>query len=186
MAGTGGGPWPSLTQIATILTNIATGIQSLVSILTKSLPVFEPGQLPGTATNDNADPGNVGEFGTANVAQGSAVSISTGTPKTVVSMSLTAGDWDAWGMIGIVPAAGTTVSQIGAGISETANTLPAATDPSYLNHEWTFTTADVQQMPVGQTRISLATTSTIYLVISCTFAVSTNAAFGTLAARRAR
>jgi hypothetical protein len=178
--------FPSFTAIQNVLQSIAQGIQAIVAVLTSSLPVFQPGQLPGTATNDNANVGNVGEFVTANVAQGSPVSISSASAKTVVPMSLSAGDWDVWGMIGIVPAAGTTVSLIEAGISKTTNTLPAATDPSYLAFDLTFTTAAVQQMPVGQTRISLAVTTTVFLVIDCTFAVSTNTAFGTLAARRRR
>src|ERR1700743_507145 len=45
-----------------------------------------PGQIPGTATNDNASAGNVGEIITANKASGSAVSISpSGTTVNVTS-----------------------------------------------------------------------------------------------------
>ena len=178
--------FPSLTELNKNLTNIAQAIQSIYATLKASLPAFTPGQLPGTTTNDNANTGNVGEYLAASVAQGSPVSISTGTPKTIVTLPLTAGDWDVWGMIGVVPAAGTTVSQIEAGINTTTNTLPAATDPSFLNSTWTFTTADVQQLPVGATRVPLAAPGNAYLVIDCAFAVSTNAAFGSLVARRRR
>lgn len=178
--------FPSLTELNKNLRDIILAINNVYATLKSSLPVFTPGQLPGTATNDNANTGNVGEYLTASVAQGSAISISNTTPKTVVTLPLTAGDWDVWGNVGIVPAAGTTVSQIEAGINTTTNTLPAGTDPSFFNMQWTFTTADVQQLPVGATRVSLAAPGNAYLVIDCAFAVSTNTAFGALVARRRR
>ena len=53
-----------------------------------------PGQISGTGTNDNAAAGKVGEIITQTVAQGSAVSLTTSTSVTVMSVALTPGDWD--------------------------------------------------------------------------------------------
>src|SRR5712671_6777035 len=78
-------------------------------------------QLPGTTTNDNAAAGNVGEYivGTAAI---DSVSITTGTPVNVGSISLTAGDWDVSCQIVYLPGATTTVSALEASLSATTGT----------------------------------------------------------------
>src|ERR1700744_413847 len=53
------------------------------------------GQIRGTATNDNASAGNVGEYVVSNNT--TAQSLASGTPLNVTSISLTPGDWDVTG-----------------------------------------------------------------------------------------
>jgi hypothetical protein len=59
-----------------------------------SVPV---GQLPGTSTGDNANPGNVGEFVTASVTTG--LSMATDVPANITWITLSPGDWDVWGSV---------------------------------------------------------------------------------------
>lgn len=60
-----------------------------------------PGQLPGTTTNDNAAAGNVGEFLTASASN--VVVPASATIGNVVTLALTAGDWDVWGIFRLSP-----------------------------------------------------------------------------------
>src|SRR5690349_16625741 len=53
--------------------------------------------LAGTATNDDAAAGKIGEYIESEVLSGSAVSLTTNTAANITSISLTAGDWDVWG-----------------------------------------------------------------------------------------
>jgi hypothetical protein len=144
------------------------------------------GQIPGTATNDNAAAGDIGEYITSTVLVGSAVPLSANVPITMTSMSLTAGDWDVSGII-VYNAAGTTVTaSIYCGISLVNNTQPTlgAAGSFFAN---TLTTAgDLFTSQCGPARISVASTTPVYLVAQANFSVSTDAAYGTLVARRRR
>src|SRR5215831_9091979 len=146
------------------------------------------GQLPATATNDNASAGNVGEYFSSSVAAGSAVALTTNTAANITSISLTAGDWDVWGSTCFTVNAATTVTQFLGWTSTTsasAPTLPGnGSEAQYL-----FSTAITGQgwsFPVGTQRLSLSTTTTVFLSCICTFAVNTASAFGFIGARRVR
>jgi len=144
--------------------------------------------FPGTATNDSAAAGVVGEIIESTVLVGSAVSLTTGTAVDVTSVSLTAGDWDVWGNIWFNAAGTTNVTQSHAAISTTTATLPTAPGAGGYNlrRQAAQVPAGAYGMPTGQTRLSLSATTTVYLVASSTFTVSTNAAFGYIGARRVR
>lgn len=141
---------------------------------------FSPttGGIVGTTTNDNTTAGDVGEEITAT---GSAVAITTNTQTNVTSISLTAGDWLVYGSVKSNPAAGTTVTEVAAGISSTSATLPTiytATGTAAA------TTATGPSAPC--VRISIAGTTTIYLVSRIQYAVSTCTVSGTISGRRVR
>jgi len=140
----------------------------------------------GTRTNDSAATGQVGEFQTAALASGSATSLTTATEKTIISVSLTAGDWDVWGGVVFLFAATTVPTRIRAGISTTNNTLVAAPDGGDVFMDATFTTASTQALQTGCARISIAATTTVYLVAYAVFTTSTTTAYGSIYARRAR
>ena len=81
---------------------VAAGVTSFKARTGAVVPVqgdYPSALIPGTVTNDNAAAGNIGEYQEANVAGGSSVALPTGTPKDVVTMSLTAGDWEVWGHV---------------------------------------------------------------------------------------
>ncbi|NTF54941.1 hypothetical protein G6L12_08545 [Agrobacterium rhizogenes] len=145
------------------------------------------GQYLGTATNDNATAGNIGEYVQSEITTGSAVALTSNVPANVTSISLPAGDWNVWGSIQFIPAGTTTFSSIGASIntvSATQPTQPAGGGFSVLN--LTFLTGVGQSLSVGQRRLSLSTTTTVYLVANSIFAASTMSASGGIYARRMR
>jgi len=141
----------------------------------------------GTTTNDNAAAGYVGEFVNSTVSVGSAISLTSGTTANVTSISLTAGDWDVRGQVDYRAGATTSITILKQGISTTSATLGA---------QDTFTTnvfaavVPTASNDIGNTfrqqRISLASTTTIYLVSNATFTPSTLSAYGTITARRVR
>lgn len=143
----------------------------------------------GTSTNDDAVAGFVGEFVSAVLVSGSAISLTTATTAGITSISLTAGDWDVSAVVAFVTAATTSVTlQIG-GISTTSATLPTTVSYGGLTQlalEAEVPGAATAALPVPVTRISVASTTTVYLVASATFTVSTMTGYGGIMARRAR
>lgn len=142
----------------------------------------------GTPTNDAAAAGFIGEYATASLASGSATSLTTVTAKTIISVSLTAGDWDVTGSVQYIPAATTTTAYVQQGISTTNNTLGGEgtfTSSSGGNLSGTVLGSLISEnVPV--VRLSLAATTTVYLVAKASFAVSTETGYGTIRARRVR
>jgi len=119
------------------------------------------------------------------VAAGSAVSLVSGTAKNVTSISLTAGDWDVGGNVSFTGGATTETTFTSGSISTTTNTMITAGLPSY-----TFEDADITNIArtqaCGTRRVSLASTTTVYLVARAGFNISTLTAFGAMTARRVR
>ena len=144
--------------------------------------------VAGTATNDDAAAGYLGEFMSSVVLVGSAISLTTATPADVTSLSLTAGDWDVSGEVWYSQNAATigTISQ--AAITTTSATLPTvpAVNTGLSRSSGTEMTGIGPVIPVGPVRISIGSTTTVYLVAQSTFTVNTNAAYGVLRARRVR
>lgn len=172
----------TFTQLSSLLET--TGVNSTITSLTGLT-----GGIVGTATNDNAAAGYIGEFISSVVLVGAPVAMTSGVAANITSISLTAGDWDVWGSFWTNPAAGTTTSTVIAAVSQTSATLPTTpaigTSLAQIRGLATGATETLRiEAPI--TRISLAATTTIYLVCSVTFAVSTMDGYGSLCARRAR
>lgn len=144
-------------------------------------------EIIGTTTNNNAATGSVGEYVEAN--QDTPQAVTSNTPLNITSISLTAGDWDVWGQINFAPAATTTVSYISTSVSTTSATVNGTTGfvtilslgAQVVNDYVTHT--DCINGPV---RLSLSTTTTVYLVGATIFGTSTMAATGIIQARRVR
>jgi len=140
----------------------------------------------GTATNDNASAGQIGEYISSTVAApGSA--LTTTTTLNVTSISLTAGDWDVSGTVGFRFGATTSYTNLVGGSSLTTATIGA--QGSFFDYE---TAANVPTATSDATfviptfRVSIAITTTIFLIAQATFTVSTISAFGLISARRVR
>lgn len=140
--------------------------------------------IGSTDTNDDASAGQIGEYVSSLVATGSAVSLTTATAANVTSISLTAGDWDVEAGLNINFGSATTTASSG-GISATSATLPTDGSEASLGTILTTTTT-VAGRSIQRKRVSVSTTTTIYLVASATFSAGTAAAWGTLNARRVR
>ena len=139
------------------------------------------GQFPATATNDNASSGNVGQYlnATATVA-----SVVTATVTDIATLSLPPGDWDVWGNVESLPSTATVTS-----FSAWLNTT-SATDPGFPNGGAYFLsplshTANLAS-PLGMMRLSLASTTTVYLSANATFTGTSEGVSGFIGARRAR
>lgn len=143
--------------------------------------------ITGTTTNDSAAAGFVGEFISSNIPVGSSTSLTSATGKNITSISLTAGDWDVWGQVSFTPAAGTIPVSFLVAISTVSASEPTPFTQGCTNFiQTTFVTGGRAALPTGTVRLSLASTTTIYLVAFAGFSVSTLTAFGFIAARRAR
>jgi hypothetical protein len=141
--------------------------------------------IVGTTTNDNANTGSVGELLTATTT---ATALSTGAVANATSVSLTAGDWDVTGIVHFLPAAGTTTTVVQAGIGTTTATFQIISG-SFLNiQSIAASVVGVQQIEVVApiTRVSLASTSTVFLCAAAAFSGSTMTCNGFIRARRVR
>lgn len=146
------------------------------------------GQVPGTTTNDNASAGNVGEYILSNIAPGSAVSLTSGAPANVTSVSLTGGDWEVCGNTVFRPDAITVIYSVAGWTSAASAAYPADANGGNLaklpfNVE---TPNDDIALTMSCSRYSVASTTTVYLSAVSYFTTSTLTAFGFIGARRMR
>lgn len=138
--------------------------------------------IVGTTTNDSASAGRIGEFVSSTVAN-TTVNLASGTPANVTSITLTAGDWDVSGMVIFNVAASTVMSAQVAGISSTSATLATYQFSNIAGAQAAGAGSNVITPVV---RISVAATTTVYLVAQGNFTNSTCQAGGVIRARRAR
>ena len=123
--------------------------------------------LQGTTTNDNAAAGFIGEYISSNLIKASGVSLSSTVAHDITSVSLTAGDWDCQGCIAIFNSAKNFISLAG-WISTTSASLPSALGNggmmNYTQLDGVTTSGNRDfVLPIASGRISLASTTTVYL-----------------------
>lgn len=143
--------------------------------------------IKGTTTNDNAAVGYVGEFLNATVGSGGAMSLTTGALLSVTSLSLTPGDWDVYASAVFTQASGTTATDFIVGVSNSTGGWDGG-ETSYARTG--FLTSNVTTLtatlPAVKRRISVAVTTSIYLLVRGTFSGGTLTVFGNINARRVR
>ena len=142
------------------------------------------GQLLGTATNDSASAGNVGEYVTANLASSSAVTFSSSVPVNITSTPLAAGDWDVSG-ITYVSLGGAASGSQGVTSLSTTSATQAGIDSGAQAYQAAFTANLNQTVAPPTTRFSLSGTTTVYLVSQLTLTGTVNG-WGRIRARRVR
>lgn len=140
----------------------------------------------GTATNDNAASGMIGEYMTHQTVTGSSVSLTTNTTANVDSLTLTAGDWDVYGVVDFTFGATTSYTYAAGGVSSTSATLVADQGFAHTTPAEVPVNTNDQSYPIAPTRFSVSGSTKVYLVARSTFTVSTLKAYGTISARRAR
>lgn len=143
--------------------------------------------VQGSNTNDAASAGYAGEAITASREVGSATALTTATPLNVTSISLTAGDWDVTAQAYMLLAATTSLTNFLYGITSTSATLDVSAG-KWVNYSTPATVLGNVNSTFGAVtyRISLASTTTIFLMAQGTFTVSTASAWGNIMARRVR
>lgn len=148
---------------------------------TSTITPSQTAGIVGTTTNNNANAGSVGEYATNTTT---ATSLTSFTPANATSVSLTAGDWDVSGLVKFNPAGGTTTSLVIASINTVSATRGAIGTEQVI---WAAAPAGSGQMLATPTvRISVASTTTVYLIATAQFSVSTMTADGFISARRVR
>jgi hypothetical protein len=139
----------------------------------------------GTTAGGNATAGNVGEYVSASVVQGSATALTSATPKTVTSISLTAGDWDVTGIGSITGASTGTEFDVAIGTTTNSMTGTVLGDTRCQTPTVSLAGADATLM-IPAVRVSISSTTTYYLIVQETFTIGTPAAYGRISARRVR
>lgn len=145
--------------------------------------------IVGTTTNDNASAGYVGEYISSTILNGGVtISLSNNNSANVVSITLSAGDWDVWGSANFLYGASTNVVDTQAGINTTTATLPDKSLQSSFPYNLATGAVPVNNLGlvVPQQRLSVSGSTIVYLVVQVNFAVSTCNAAGFIAARRIR
>lgn len=142
----------------------------------------------GTTTNDNAAAGSVGEYASTLVPVASQVSITDTVAANIATLSLSAGDWDVWGQLTFNPSAGVTTTLVSGnvGITSASYTAVPSDNNSYSAFYYISSVSNGATIPMGQARISISGTTTVYLVARAFFTGGTCAAYGKICARRAR
>lgn len=161
-----------------VLTTPNVGVATATSV---DFSNYATGGIIGTSTNNSAASGYVGEYLTGTA---SGVSLVSNTGKTVVTLSLTAGDWDVFGNLSFVPNASSTIASLATSISLTTDTLEVNAGLTSLVA--VFTTGSTQYLCAGVTRMSLSGTTNVYLIGKSIFSISTMTATGIISARRVR
>jgi Pectate lyase superfamily protein len=149
-------------------------------------------QAHGTTTNDNATGGWIGEYVSQIVLVASEVNINAAA--NVVTLSLAAGDWDVSGELWVDNGTGAATINpaltVRAGITTTSATIP--TVPADNTARTSFlpqipnSSTTVMVLPIGPVRISLATTTNVFLVAVAAVTAGTAFGYGKLIARRRR
>lgn len=143
-----------------------------------------PGQLPGTATNDNAAAGDVGEYVTS--GQVSGVGLSNNTPTNITSISLTAGDWEVSGNAGIVTGAASAVTLFEACASLNGTAITPIETGATLLFNISIGASATNRFAIPPQRASLSTTTSVFLNVEATITSGSATGNGVLRARRVR
>ena len=160
-----------------------TGVLSATGLISPAQTVG----IVGTTTNNSVQAGSVGEYVESDIAPASGVALTSVNPITLTSVSLTAGDWDVSGDCQFVSPGPTTIRYTQVSISTTNNTLQNIYKQGVTLSFGAAIIPDADiATPTPTVRISIASTTTIYLVANASFAVSTLKAAGLLRARRVR
>lgn len=135
----------------------------------------------GVTDGSSAAAGQIGEFLTAS---GGATPLTTATPADIVTLALTAGEYEVWGAVNFSPNVATQVRQVIAWVSDASVTSPG--DQLLTMIAALFVDGAVQNIPAPPRRFTFASPATMYLSAQAIFGVSTCGASGSIFARRVR
>jgi hypothetical protein len=170
----------SISQVSGIGTPTGT-----VNIVFSNSPTITSPNIVGVTNGSNAAAGSVGEIISSTVTFASPVTITnSNTPQDVTSISLTAGDWDVFGIVGL------NNNTIGMTIMATWISATSATEPTaeLRNTMQAAVGAGVSSWtgPCPFYRASISTTTTLYMSCLAQFGSGTQIAYGSIYARRTR
>jgi hypothetical protein len=138
-----------------------------------------PAGVKGNASGSNVTAGSIGEYPN-NTA--STVAATSATVGNVVSLALTAGDWDVGCTLQTNPAGTTTTQGLNYGLTTTSGAQAAFPDVILQSVSYPAGVGFVGACPIKRVLVSGATT--VYLTAATTFATSTLTHSGYIWARR--
>lgn len=147
------------------------------------------GQLigKGTSTNDNAAAGYIGEYTSSFINSGSAITLTNNQFSDVTSISLTAGDWDVSSVSLFTESVVGTVTSIFFGVSDVSgNAIGGTKGDSYVISSAIPNASGDSGGSVANWRVSITTTTPIYLKARVNALSGTYLAYGRISARRVR
>lgn len=180
--------------IATNGSNVphCTSAPSIIGTMTATgfVPTNETQAILATTTADSASAGYVGEYQSASLSCSTPSSLTNNTPKVIVALPLTAGDWQVCGQAAWMGSGITTSTLFTAASATTSGAAPGNTSTSLVSNFATgttvFTPSQTTSYALPCDRVSLAATTTVYLNEDALFATSTAGGCGFLNARRMR
>jgi len=152
--------------------------------------------FPGNAAGTTSTGGQYDAYATlaeneivsATLAVGSAVALTTNVTANVTSISLPVGTWRVTGSVAFDPAASTSITRMVGAINTTSVTIPTvdvlAGAVAGMSYDAFVPGATGQNFFVGEAILTLASTTTVYLIARSTFTVSTLSAYGKIQAQR--
>ena len=142
--------------------------------------------IPGSATNDSAAAGYVGECmeQTRLYASPLALSNATSVNLTPSPLALTAGDWDICANVNLVITSSTTISTLAMSMSPTSLTFNNVS--GFRAETCVPNTGTLLNCTLTPVRISLAGSQNYYLVVNALINCTSCYAYGIIHARRVR
>lgn len=185
---------PSSANLRTLMTDetgtgvlvFAGGALGAATATTINGSTVSPGHYSGEPSTGNPLAGEIGEYITAQILSGAAISLTSGTAANIASISLTAGDWDITGGVQFVNGATTSTTFQGVWISTTSATFSALADDGYVSYNGGAFVNYNAAYATGVKRLQLSSTTTVFISVLSNFTVSTCTAYGKIRARRAR
>ena len=161
--------------------NALKGVTGTGNFVGSNSPTITTPILVGVTDGSSAAFGDVGEFRDSNTSGPTAFS-SSSSAQTFQTLSLDAGDWDVYGLF--------TFTNNGSTTTYTQSTLSLTTNA--LNTICSTASSSFSAIAVGQIglfqfgRVSVSTTTNIYLVGFAVYTVATPNGYGSITARRVR
>lgn len=140
------------------------------------------GQLPGTATNDSATAGNVGEVKRATA---SSSNLTSGGTANVASITLSPGDWDIQAQASFNGSGSPSVTNTTLVIAASSTSIAAAVGLG-SQYRVTATTDLFTSNVVGPDQVSISSSTTYFANVQASFTGGTYNASVLLFARRRR
>jgi hypothetical protein len=162
---------PTLTGTATAAALTVTG-------------ALTPSSAAGLIGSNGTGDANTGSWGEYQNTSTLTTSLTSATAANCTSISLTAGDWNVWGVVKFTPGAGATPVGVISDISTTSATL--GTDDTQQALNVTFATATAIKLATPMVRLRLSATTTVYVVGFSIFSGGTETCDGYIRARRVR